>query len=150
MQSESDQNDSTEIDLLIQGAVLSLKEPIDFKLMSLLIRKGPLSFSQLREKLKLKSTTLDRCLKRLMNGALLNNYYAKKKDGRAYSFYEVTLLGQDLFDCLKELGRPSSVVPSVPNPFYQPGPDILDYVQKMSGLLEQLRQHVEMARSVKE
>lgn len=150
MYSKSDGIPATEVSPLIQSAVLSLRAPIDFKIVSLLMQEGSMPFSELRGRLKLKPTTLDRCLKRLMDGALLNNFYAKKEESETYSFYEVTPLGQELFVSLINLGRPNSALPVAPNPFYQPGPQILDDIHKMSELIERLRQKVELPRSVKE
>lgn len=124
--------------------MLSLREPIDFKIVSLLLTEGPIPFSKLRTELQLEPTTLDRCLKRLMDGALLSNFYSKKEDCRAYSFYEATPLAQALFGFLIELGKPRSTIPVASNPFYQPGPEISDYLREILRLTEQMRKRYEM------
>jgi DNA-binding Lrp family transcriptional regulator len=150
MYSRNERIVGTEVSPLVQTAVLALRESTDFKLISMLLTEGRMPFSEIKDKLKLEPVVVDRCLKRLMNGALLDNYYAKEKESRAYSFYEVTLLGRDLFASLADLGRPSSAVPKARNPFYQPGPEILDDIQKLSELTKRLQRNAGLMRSAEQ
>ena len=112
------------INPLIREAILALKDAVDFELISLLMVEEYLSFSELKKKLGINPTELDRRLNRLMNGALVNNYYAKRKGRRGHSFYEATSLAKGIFVKLAEIEKPISPIPIAVNPFYMPGPEI--------------------------
>lgn len=114
MSSENDRSNVRQLNPFIEKAVLSLREPLDLRILDLLLKEGPLPFSELIKRLKLKPTTLDRSLTRMMNGALLNNFYERNEKRRTYSYYEATLLGRDLFNRLADMGEVNSVVPSRP------------------------------------
>jgi DNA-binding HxlR family transcriptional regulator len=115
-----------EITPMVQKAIFSLHDPKDFDIMNILAQEGPMTFSDLKKQLSLASIALDRCLTRLMDGALLGNYYAKSEGKKAYSFYEITSLGQDLRVHLMEMSQPMSVMEQIQNPYYRPGPIIAE------------------------
>jgi len=119
---------------LVQGAILAFKDSRDFDIISLLLAEGSMAFSELRERLHINQTDLDRRLNRLMNGAMVNNFYAKKEGSRKYSFYESTELATDLFSKLNAIQQPRSVIPVDKNPFYDPGPGIETSYRSHSGI----------------
>jgi DNA-binding HxlR family transcriptional regulator len=113
-----------QINPLVQSAILVLKDSKDFSIVSLLINNGATAFSVLKKHLEINQTELDRRLNRLMNGALVNNFYAKHEGRRVHSFYEATELAETIFEKLEDVQKPSSPIPLDRNPFYLPGPDI--------------------------
>jgi DNA-binding HxlR family transcriptional regulator len=112
------------IDPIIQDAVISLKERVDFALIALLIVSESLSFSEILAEFKMNPTELDRTLDRLMNAALVDNFYAKKAGSKKHSFYEATTLAKTLFQELRELQEVKRQRLPWNNRFYRPGSEI--------------------------
>jgi DNA-binding HxlR family transcriptional regulator len=112
------------IDPIIQDAIISLKERTDFALIAMLISSESLSFSEILAELRINPTALDRTLDRLMNVALVNNFYAKKAESKKHSFYEATTLAKVLFQKLRELQEVKRESLPWTNRFYTPGSKI--------------------------
>jgi len=129
-----------EIDPMIQEAILSFKEPTDFTLIALLIACGPLSFSEILEEMQINPTILNRVLDRLINGALVNNFYAKKANSKKHSFYEATNLAKKLIQKLQELQEVKKEDLLSINLFYTPGSEISSIQKELSGVINRLEQ----------
>ena len=71
------------------------------KIISVIINKKKMSFSDLNEYIELNSSTLNFHLKELMKAGLINNYYSKSENpDRKYSYYELTDFGKDFCKAL--------------------------------------------------
>jgi len=129
--------DSTiQINPIIQDAIFAIRDETDLEIVTVLLTDGPLSFSELKSKLKLHQTILDRKLDKLMNSALVNHFYSRTKDSKRYSFYECTALAKDLLDKFYEIQTPRPVVPLAITPFYIPGSDIVSFEAELTGMIE--------------
>ncbi|MFX1429157.1 MAG: winged helix-turn-helix domain-containing protein [Promethearchaeota archaeon] len=71
------------------------------KIISNLVKKEKLAFSDLLKITKLNSSTLNFHLRELMKGSLITNFYKKSETQKNYSYYELTSFGRDF---LKSLG----------------------------------------------
>lgn len=67
-----------------------ISDELRFRILDILIKQGPMSFSEIKAKLSLNSNSLSKCLRNLMQNELLENYYEKKEDRKFYSFYKTT------------------------------------------------------------
>lgn len=71
------------------------------KIISFIIDKKKMSFSDLIEHINLNSSTLNFHLKELMKASLIKNFYRKSENpGRKYSYYELTDFGKDFCKAL--------------------------------------------------
>lgn len=71
------------------------------KIISLIVNKKRMCFSDLVESTNLTTSTLNFHLKELMKASLINNYYSKSENpGRKYSYYELTDFGKDFCKAL--------------------------------------------------
>lgn len=68
----------------------AISDELGFRILGILIKQGPMSFSEIKTELKLNSNSLAKCLRSLMKNGLLENYYEKKEDKKIYSFYKAT------------------------------------------------------------
>jgi len=123
---ENSDPDTTDLQIsrMIQRAIMSFNDSVDFNVVSQLLREGPKPFSELREGFDNSNTELRRRLLRLMEGALIVNFFAKRSGDRKYSFYEATDLAEDLFEKMYELQAISPPIQILNNPFYDLGPEI--------------------------
>lgn len=70
-------------------------------IITVIINKKNMCFSDLNDYTNLNSSTLSFHLKELMKASLINNYYSKSENpGRKYSYYELTDFGKDICKAL--------------------------------------------------
>jgi len=85
----------------IKRALDALGQEKRRKIISFIINKKKMSFSDLVEDTNLNSSTLNFHLKKLMKASLINNYYSKSVNpGRKYSYYKLSDFGKDFCKAL--------------------------------------------------
>lgn len=89
--------------------VRSLNHPIRQAILVLLNKEGELSFSRIKERLKLDKITLNNHLKNLYGAGLIDHYFRHEFGNQEYSYYAVTTLGRRVLSNLIE-----ALIPSVP------------------------------------
>lgn len=82
---------ANKIPLVVKAGFKGLADDGALGIAVALMEDGNMTFSELKSKFGLNSSTLSRHLAALQRGDLVRNYY-EKRDGRPYSYYEATNL----------------------------------------------------------
>ncbi len=82
--------------------IRSLNNPIRQAILVLLNKEGELSFSRIKERLKLDKITLNNHLKNLYGAGLIDHYFRHEFGNQEYSYYAVTTLGRRVLSNLIE------------------------------------------------
>ena len=97
-----------EIPVEIRRAIRALGDDSRLLIVTALMKRGELSFSQLLEGIGGNSSTLTHHLRVLIEACLIRNFYAKKQGVDEYSFYDISGFGA-LF--VKNLFHTLDVIP---------------------------------------
>jgi len=87
----------------LRQAISALNDDIRLAVFFVLFKYGELSFSQIMDELEMQpqySSKLTYHIKKLQKGALIKNEYAKKNDMDSYSFYDITIFGEEILNNL--------------------------------------------------
>ena len=98
---------------LVKAGIRGLSDDDRLGLTVALVEGGRMTFSEMKEKYGLNSSTLSGHLTALQRGDLIRNYY-EKNDGRAYSYYEATDLPKVMLSALFIAVRKMRVVEDKP------------------------------------
>ena len=98
---------------LVKAGIKGLSDDDRLGLTVALVEGGRMTFSEMKAKYGLNSSTLSGHLTALQKGDLIRNYY-EKNDGRAYSYYEATDLPKVMLSALFISIRKMKVVESQP------------------------------------
>ncbi len=79
------------IPLAVKAGFKGLADDVSLGIAVALMEDGNMTFSEMKSKFGLDSSTLSRHLAALQRGDLVRNYY-EKRNGRPYSYYEATNL----------------------------------------------------------
>lgn len=84
---------------VVKAGIKGLADDGALGIVVALMDDGNMTFSELKSKFGLDSSTLNRHLTALQRGGLVRNYY-EKRDGRPYSYYEPTHLPDVLLNAV--------------------------------------------------
>ena len=98
---------------LVKAGIRGLSDDDRLGLTVALVEGGRMTFSEMKEKYGLNSSTLSSHLTALQRGDLIRNYY-EKNGGRAYSYYEATDLPKVMLSALFIAVRKMRVVDDRP------------------------------------
>lgn len=88
-----------EVPALVKAGIKGLADDDRLGLALALLDGGRMTFSEIKARFGLNSSTLSSHLTALQKGDLIRNYY-QKSDGRAYSYYEATELPKVMLGAL--------------------------------------------------
>ena len=98
-----------EVPALVKAGIKGLSDDDRLGLTVALVEGGRMTFSEIKAKYGLNSSTLSSHLAALQKGDLVRNYY-EKTGGRAYSYYEATDLTKVMLNALFIATRKMRVV----------------------------------------
>ena len=96
----------TEMRLLLHA----LSDDKSMEIVIELLRNGKMRFGEIKNRFRLSSSSLSNKLKKLQNGNLIVNFYAKGND-LGHSYYDATEISELVFDSLYNI----MYAPSVPS-----------------------------------
>ena len=118
---------ANEIPLIARKMISGLDDDVNWAILMILKKFGDSSFSDLEKITTLRKSSLNYHIKKLLDSALIENYYQKKKGREEYSFYELTLLALNLLDSIENLIEPSkNLISLVSEPKFEPSEDLLN------------------------
>lgn len=85
----------SEIPSQLRRAIKALSEDARLAILVVLLKNGEMTFSEVSRALGMSSSNLTHHLKKLIQAALVENYFQRKEDSEEYSFYKPTLLAED-------------------------------------------------------
>jgi len=85
----------SEIPSQLRRAIKALSEDARLAVVLVLLKNGEMTFSELSRVLNMSSSNLTHHLKKLIQAALIENFFQRKEDSDEYSFYRATLLAED-------------------------------------------------------
>jgi DNA-binding transcriptional ArsR family regulator len=85
----------SEIPSQLRRAIKALSEDARLAVLVVLLKNGEMTFSELSRALDMSSSNLTHHLKKLIQAALVENYFQRREDTEEYSFYKPTLLAED-------------------------------------------------------
>ena len=85
----------SEIPSQLRRAIKALSEDARLAIVVVLLKNGEMTFSELSRVLNMSSSNLTHHLKKLIQAALIENFFQRKEDSDEYSFYRATLLAED-------------------------------------------------------
>jgi len=85
----------SEIPSQLRRAIKALSEDARLAVVVVLLKNGEMTFSELSRVLNMSSSNLTHHLKKLIQAALIENFFQRKEDSDEYSFYRATLLAED-------------------------------------------------------
>lgn len=85
----------SEIPSQLRRAIKALSEDARLAIVIILLKNGEMTFSELSRLLNISSSNLTHHLKKLIQAALIENFFQRKEDSEEYSFYRATLLAED-------------------------------------------------------
>lgn len=85
----------SEIPSQLRRAIKALSEDARLAILVVLLKNDEMTFSELSRTLGISSSNLTHHLKKLIQAALVENYFQRKEDTEEYSFYKPTLLAED-------------------------------------------------------
>lgn len=100
---------------VVKAGIKGLADDGALGIVVALMDEGNMTFSELKSKFGLNSSTLSRYLAALQRGDLVRNYY-EKRDGRPYSYYEATRLPDVLLNAVHVALRQEAEAEKSPDP----------------------------------
>lgn len=91
---------SNQVPKLLKNSIKALDNEKRQGIMMYLLEKGPKSFMEISNDLKVKKNTLSHHISILMRFGLLYNFYNKNEFNDKYSYYEVSKLGKRIMTSL--------------------------------------------------
>jgi DNA-binding transcriptional ArsR family regulator len=88
--------------------VATFDDPIRQSIIVLLKTKGKMSFSSVKNELRLDKLTLNYHLKKLYSAGLIDHFFEHELGNREYSYYSITSLGERLLKNLVQILIPES------------------------------------------
>jgi DNA-binding transcriptional ArsR family regulator len=84
-----------EVPSQLRRSIKALSEKSRLAILLVLLKNDEMTFSELSRTLDMSSSKLTHHLKKLVQAALVENYFQRKADSEEYSFYKPTLLAED-------------------------------------------------------
>jgi len=84
----------------IKDAIKAINNKFRFKIIENIYQKGPLSYTELLNELKLRKGSLTYHLDALLEGGLLDNYPIDEIDSQYKSYYSLSKFGRDFLSAL--------------------------------------------------
>lgn len=85
----------SEVPSQLRRAIKTLSEEARLAILIVLLKNGEMTFSELSRAVDMSSSNLTHHLRKLVQAALVENYFQRRQDSEEYSFYKGTVFAED-------------------------------------------------------